>query len=212
MANEYFRIACRGTKPMLQNPVQGDDLLFLIGDTTSQQSTAANKKDAEKQIAERKLCKGPNGELGFPTTWLLAALNGAGRHVLHNREKMTSLDKTNVPTLVTIIPDLKFENGDGFIPFTNKRLKWRASKQEGSIEGTVIQIIRPLIPTWSFSVLVKINLTRVTAQKVLELFQKAGAQGLGDFRPSLGGKFGSFAVIRCKLVTNPAARSMKKAA
>lgn len=208
-----FIISCIGVAPMLQNPMTDETLKELIFGSGGKRKKQATDVPIEK-LAEKKLCKGPNGEFGIPTNYLFAALVDAGRHVIFDKKTNISTAKTSlVPNLLSIIPDLVNEAGDGFIPFKDQKVKWVADVRRGVLaaNGAAVGIVRPKFPTWSFDVTVEINLDEVALDKIQELFKKAGQySGLGDFRPSKRGPFGRFAVA--DFVEMEAAMPQKKVA
>ena len=113
------------------------------------------------------------------------------------KTKISTAKTSLVPNLLTIVPELVNEVGDGFIPFKDQKVKGIADKRRGVLaaNGAAVAIVRPKFPTWAFDVVVEVNLDDIAIEKVQELFKKAGQySGLGDFRPSKRGPFGRFGV------------------
>jgi hypothetical protein len=192
-----YLMSCTGVSPMLQNPMTDDTLDELIYGSAGKRKPPKTDVSIEN-IAEKRLCLGPNGEFGIPANYLFAALVDAGRHVIFDKKTKISTAKTSlVPNLLTIIPELVNEVGDGFIPFKDQKAKWIADKRRGVLaaNGAAVAIVRPKFPTWAFDVTIEVNLDEVAIEKIQELFKKAGQySGLGDFRPSKRGPFGRFSV------------------
>ncbi len=194
-----FLITCVSVSPMLQNPMTDETLDELIYGSAGRRKPP--KADVSiDDIAMKRLCLGPNGELGIPANYLFAALVDAGRHVIFDKKTKISTAKTSlVPNLLTIVPELVNEAGDGFIPFKDQTVKWIADKRRGVLaaNGAAVAIVRPKFPTWAFDVTVEVNLDDVAIEKIQDLFKKAGQNsGLGDFRPSKRGPFGRFTVTQ----------------
>lgn len=191
------RVSCNSRSPMLQNPMTDDTLNELIYGSAGRRKPPTTDVSIE-DIARKRLCLGPNGEFGIPANYLFAALVEAGRHVIFEKKTKISTAKTSlVPNLVTIVPGLVNDVGDGFIPFADQSMKWIADKRRGVLatNETAVAIVRPKFPTWAFDVTIEVNLDEVAIEKIHELFKKAGQySGLGDFRPSRRGPFGRFTV------------------
>ena len=190
-------LSCTSISPMLQNPMTDDTLDELIYGSAGRRKPPKSDVSIE-DIAKKRLCLGPNGEFGIPANYLFAALVDAGRHVIFDKKTKVSTAKTSlVPNLLSIIPELVNEAGDGFIPFKDQKVMWIADKRRGVLaaNGAAVAIVRPKFPTWAFDVIVEVNLDDIAIEKVQELFKKAGQySGLGDFRPSKRGPFGRFGI------------------
>lgn len=207
-----YRISCLGISPMLQNPMTDeilDELIYGSAGKRKPKTTDVSIAD----IAQKRLCLGPNGEFGIPANYLFAALVDAGRHVIFDKKtKLSTLQSSLVPSLVTLLPPLVNEAGDGFIPFKDQKVKWVPDKRRGVLKanGAAVAVVRPKFPTWSFDIECEVNLDLVAIEKVKELFNAAGRySGLGDFRPSKRGPFGCFNVVD---FVEMEARAVEKAA
>lgn len=193
-----YSISILGISPMLQNPMTDDTLDELIYGSAGRRKPP--KTDVTIQdIAMKRLCLGPNGEFGVPANYLFAALVDAGRHVIYDKKtKLSTRESSLVPSLLSIIPDVVTEAGDGFLPFKDQKAKWIADKRRGVLaaNGAAVAIVRPKFPTWSFDVKIEVDLDMVAIEKIQDLFKAAGRfSGLGDFRPSKKGAFGRFNVV-----------------
>ena len=213
MGFQQFRVLCQGISPMLQNPMTDETLDELIYGSAGKRKPPKNDVSIQ-DIATKRLCLGPNGEFGIPANYLFAALVDAGRHVIFDKKtKLSTRESSLVPSLLSIVPDLINEAGDGFIPFQDQKVKWIADKRRGVLaaNGAAVAVVRPKFPTWAFDVTVEVNLDQVAIEKVQELFNAAGRfSGLGDFRPSKRGPFGRFNVV--DFVAMKAQVGVKKAA
>lgn len=210
---QRFVVSCIGISPMLQNPMTDETLDELIYGSAGRRKPP--KTDVSiKDIAQKRLCLGPNGEFGVPANYLFAALVDAGRHVVFDKKtKLSTRESSLVPSLLSIVSPLVNEAGDGFIPFKDQKAGWIADKRRGVLaaNGAAVAVVRPKFPTWAFDVTVEVNLDLVAIEKVQELFNAAGRySGLGDFRPSKKGPFGRFNVA--DFVAMEAAVSEKKVA
>jgi hypothetical protein len=197
MANfTQFRITASSLSPMLLNPMTDEVLDELLGGKGARKG--AQTDITVEQRAEKKLCKGPNGEFGFPTNYLFAALIHAGRQVsLRGKTNVSTATSSEMPGFMSIIPDLVIDGGDGFIPFLDQDVKWVADKRRGVLAANkaAVAIVRPKFPTWAFEVTIEVDLDLISIDKVKSLFEIAGrVSGIGDFRPSKRGPFGRFAV------------------
>ncbi len=193
-----YRISILGISPMLQNPMTDETLNTLIFGSAGTRKGKQTDVSIE-DLAKKRLCLGPNSEGGIPANYLFAALVDAGRHVIFDKKtKLSTRDSSLVPSLLSIIPDLVNDAGDGFIAFKDQNVKWIADKRRGVLaaNGAAVGIVRPKFPTWAFDVTVEVDLDHVDIDKVKELFNAAGRySGLGDFRPSKRGPFGRFSVV-----------------
>lgn len=201
-------ITITGISPMLQNPMTDETLDMLIDRVPGRKGGA--KQGPEKtheQIAAERLCKGPDGELGIPMTWLFAALVEAGRHVIYEKKtKLSTLTSSLVPAFLAI--------QDEFLPFANQaKGMWVVDKRRGVLQatGVAVGILRPKFPNWSFDVVAEVDCDQISLDKIRELFDVAGRFcGLGDFRPNKRGPFGRFLVTKWE--TSKLERQLPKAA
>jgi hypothetical protein len=197
MANlKQFRITATSLSPMLQNPMTDEVLDELLGGKSARKGVQTDI--TVDQRAEKKLCKGPNGEFGFPTNYLFAALVEAGRQVqFEKKTNISTATSSKLPAFFSIVPDVVTDGGDGFIPFLDQDVKWVADKRRGVLAANkaAVAIVRPKFPTWAFEVTIEIDLEQIAIDKIQNLFDIAGRQsGIGDFRPSKRGEFGRFSV------------------
>lgn len=193
---QTFRIVAASVSPMLQNPMTDEVLNELLGGKSARKAIVTDITVDER--ARKKLCLGPNGEFGFPTNYLFAALIDAGRHVQYEgKSKVSTRETSLLPAFLSIVPDVVNDEGDGFIPFTDQSAKWVSDKRRGVLAANkaAVAIVRPKFPTWAFGVTVEIDTDQISVDKIKQLFDIAGRQcGIGDFRPSKRGPFGRFAV------------------
>ena len=200
---QQYRVSCVGISPMLQNPMTDETLDELFYGSGGKRKLPKTDVPLEK-IAEARLCRGPNGEFGFPANYLFAALIEAGRQVIFDKKtKVSTRESSLVPAFLTIVPNLLDEKGDGFIPFTGQDAKWVVDKRRGvnPATGGAMAVVRPKFPNWDFEATVEIDLDQIAVEKVLELFNIAGrSSGIGDFRPSKRGPFGKFRVTKWEVV------------
>ena len=193
-----YHVSCVGISPMLQNPMTDDTLDELIYGSAGKRKPPERDVPLEK-LAEKKLCLGPNGEFGVPANYLFAALVDSGRHVIYDkRVKLSTRDSSLVPALLSIVPDMVDEKGDGFIAFKNQDAKWIVDRRRGVLAANkaAVAVVRPKFTEWAFDVTIEVDLDQIAIEKIKDLFNTAGRlSGLGDFRPSKRGQFGRFKVI-----------------
>jgi hypothetical protein len=198
MANfKQYRVSASSLSPMLLNPMTDEVLDELLGGKSARKGVQTDI--TVEQRAEKKLCKGPDGEFGFPTNYLFAALIDAGRQVMYEgKTKVSTRESSIMPAFLAIIPNIVNDGGDGFIPFLDQSIKWVADKRRGVLAANkaAVAIVRPKFPTWAFEVTVEVDVDLISIDKVKNLFEVAGRQsGIGDFRPSKRGPFGRFSVV-----------------
>lgn len=197
--NTYL-VSCTSMAPLLLNPMTEETLDSLTYGAARRK--APDKNISIREMAEKKVPRGPNGEYGFRSNYLFAALVEAGRHVIFDKKaKISTMQSSHVPVFLSIQPELVCDDGEGFIPFLDQEAakSWIADRRRGVMSsGTskvAVAIIRPKFPSWDFKVSVDIDEDYLDISKVQELFTAAGRiAGIGDFRPSRRGPFGRFTV------------------
>lgn len=191
-SQHFYEIYLRGTEPVLFDPMSLDTLMKIAeGDTAARAKT---KIDLHK-VCEGKLIRGPQGEFGLPLQYLVSSLIEAGRDVKRDaKTKFSTLDKTFLFACV------KFLAQGEFLPFLSHS-DWEPDLRRGVGKSAKVPVpvavMRPKFKEWEFKVLIRALHPRITIQQLQDLFQWAGsAVGVGGFRPSCRGQFGSFVPYR----------------
>jgi hypothetical protein len=194
---QRYRVSCISVSPFLQNPMTDEILDELLGAKGARKKIVTDISVEDR--AKKKLCRGPNSEYGFPETYLFSCLINAGRYVVfEGKKKISTLGESLLPSFFSIVPDVRNESGDGFIPFTDQTAGWVPDKRRGVLAANkaAVAIVRPKFPTWGFEVTIEVDSEQINIDKVQDLFNVAGRQcGLGDFRPLKRGPFGRFKVL-----------------
>lgn len=208
------KIELTGVMPMLQDCMTEETLVKVLHHGERPPPAKDSSPDA---VAYTRIYVGApdsvhKGKLGVPIESLFACLVGAGRKVKYpgTRGGITSADgATTIPEFLTLendyLPFIGLEKFDpeSFDPDGDEAPPWRVDIRRGQMgggggkKGTTVCIIRPKFSAgWKLVATARIELdTPVTLKTVRELFDKAGrTQGLGVFRPSCRGPFGTFRV------------------
>jgi hypothetical protein len=185
---------CEGKKPYLMNPATE----ALLESLRTGIHPPLVKDRSREDVARDKIYR-EEGQIGIPAGNLFACLVEAGRQVdLKSRVKISTKESTQLPSF--------FELEDLFLPYKiegdedyNPEKEWKADMRRGKLpkDGTMVAIVRPRFDRWGFKVRFTIDTSIINVAKVRTLFDLAGRSvGLGDFRPSCRGPFGTFAVKR----------------
>lgn len=195
-------VTCVGDEPMLCNPMSRDQLIAIGEKKTVRWPT--DRPIIEQADEKAKLMMDLDGYYGFRRQWLIGALKEAGRNVETGKaakQKISTATTTRLRGLVRIVPDCLTTDADGekFIRFSSHS-PYERDVRKGSSNATAgksavaVAIVRPLFRNWEFRVRILVS-TQIEISRIRNLFEIAGSnQGLGDFRPGVGGEFGCFAV------------------
>ncbi|MFZ2804371.1 MAG: hypothetical protein WA001_04045 [Patescibacteria group bacterium] len=208
-----FQIILQSVTPMMQD--DRDTILSKSVENTSytnpraelqrlKEEAAPNEYVLRRVRAEYKRHSGSRGESGFPTLMLSSALREAARR-LQRRGEAFGLDPHESYTTVFWL------DGEMFLPFDPDSLAkdWDHSvdPQKNIREGWVPDVrdaksgrqCRPVFPQWRCTVFIKVDyraLDDKTEPFIKEVFEVAGSlEGLGAFRPSNGGTYGTFKLV-----------------
>lgn len=183
-----------GKKPYLMNPAT-DELLEAL--RTGVHAPVV-KDRPRREVAGGKICR-VGKKIGVPSEYLFACLVEAGRQVdLKPRQKISTKESTQVPSFLEIEEmffPFEIEGDEDYDP----EAVWVDDVRRGCLpkDGTAVAIVRPRFNQWGFKVHITVDESILKADRVKELFNIAGRSvGLGDFRPSRRGPFGTFVVKR----------------
>jgi len=182
---------------MLMNPMTDETLDELFAGSGARK---ARKTDiTQEQVAANRVIRednDPNGKIGIPMEYLMAALVYAGKFVKYDaRKNMSTTAGSLVPSLISL--------DDMFYPFKNQTPAngqdnlWLIDKRRGVLKanGVAVAIIRPKIMNWEIDVTLEFDQDEINESKVRAVVEAAGKfAGLGDFRPACKGPFGRFTV------------------
>lgn len=222
MANQIqVKAKLRGLTALLMLPMSDEVLRGL----ETGQHPPVNKDRSRYEVAEERLYRGPNDEIGIPGECLFSCIVGAGKLLKYDTKRsMTTGDSSLVPSFLTVVEE--------FFPLTDRktgkklteglserRVKkleeqnllnreegyWVDARRGVLQNGTAVSIIRPYFPAWAIEATFILSLegTPLNPEKVKELVTKAGlAMGLGSYRPSCKGQFGKFTIDRWDVQEN----------
>lgn len=178
------RIECAGIKPMIQDAYD-DEAEQRPGPSQGRRSrkkavsppAAVVPHAIRREICERKLYRGPQGELGFPTEVLMACLVAGGRHIEIVKKRPLSAEYDSlVPACVRIVePYIVFpEDSQAWVPDPRKA--------ESGI------VFRPRFDQWRFSCTLEIQEAAAEGlmlDHIIQLVRVSGRrEGIGSFRHS----------------------------
>ena len=189
-----IEVYCEGKKPYLMNPATE----ALLESLRTGVHPPLQKDRPRDDVAKEKIYR-EEGKIGIPSANLFACLVEAGRDVvLKSRTKISTAKTTQLPAF--------FEIDQLFLPFGvegdedyDSEKVWKTDMRRGKLpkDGTMVAIVRPRFDKWGITVRFTVDTGIINADKIRELFDRAGRSvGLGDFRPSCRGPFGTFAVKR----------------
>jgi hypothetical protein len=195
VAEATIALVCVGRTPLMMDPMDRETIekTLIFGDRPPKDTTTPTEDRASK-----KMYRNPEGKIALPSDMLFACLRGAGKKVkVGPRANITkSTGETALPAIVTIQEMyLTLKHPE----VTDFDQAWTTDVRRGRLaSGTTCGIVRPKFEKWGFEVTVEIDYTGLeglTEGHIKELFRRAGHnQGLGSFRPSCGGPFGTFDV------------------
>ena len=193
MKIRYVVATCQAFSPILFNPMTGPTLKGLRTGIHPQ-----NPKDREpSDIAKDRLPLWTDPSdgieyIGAPTSYLFAALNGAGREVKQGKSKLATAKSSKVPSVIWI--------DDQFLKFgPSSDVAWIVDERRGVIpkDQIAVCLVRPMIHNWGFTTHLRFDEVFVSTETVLKLVEYAGRfMGLGDYRPDKKGPYGQFIVTK----------------
>lgn len=183
--------------PLLMNPMTDETLDELFAGSGARK---ARKTDiTQEQVAANRVIRengDPNGKIGIPMEYLMAALVYAGKFVKYDaRKNMSTTAGSLVPSLISL--DEMFYPFKNQTPAAGQENLWVIDKRRGVLKanGVAVAIIRPKIMSWEIDVTVEFDEDEINESKVRAVFEAAGKfAGLGDFRPACKGPFGRFTI------------------
>ena len=192
------RAYCVGASPLMMDPMTEETLDGLATGV----HPPIKKDTPHEQVAGAKVMKNAAGEIAIPIENLFAALAEAGRRVKYKgMSKMSTATTTTLPEYFQLLSDDLLLVDNNLKPLTDEA--WEVDKRRGCLkDGTAVCIRRPKFATWNFMVEFEYDENQISEAQLAELFKIAGAvMGLGSFRPSCKGRFGTFKVREWTLVS-----------
>jgi hypothetical protein len=197
---EFKKVAvtCTGVSALLLNPMTPEILKTLPGSGISAGARKMREEITPEDMAESKVLRNKKDEMGIPVEYLFACLVAAGRKVpLEKKTNISTAETTLLPSFLSIEAE-----GD-FIPFLDQTVVWETDIRRVVNKTTkgAMAAVRPKFRSWSFRVVIEVDVAEIGLDKIQQLFRVAGkTQGLGDFRPSKKGQFGRFALTAWEVV------------
>jgi hypothetical protein len=151
-------------------------------------------KDVDpRETCERACYRTSKGIMGFPGAGPARLLREAGS--AHKQRGSRKSLKYVVPAAVMILEELiPFYLPDRKTPITTFEVDGRPVTIP-STKGKVMRY-RPRLNAWAMKIELRVNEDLLDPSIVRQLLTEGGMQqGLGDFRPSCGGPFGTFGVV-----------------
>lgn len=194
-------LVCIGRTPLLMDPMSEEVIVrdLIMGGRPPKDTTTP-----VEERAARKIYRNEAGKIGLPAGMLFASLRGAGRKIkVGPRATLTKYDgETALPAIMTIremFLELKHPDVKDF------ETAWKTDVRRGQLAtGTTCGIIRPKFDKWGFEVTIDVDYTGMeglSEQHIRDLFTKSGrVTGLGSFRPSCGGQFGTYDVAEFEIL------------
>lgn len=186
---QKVNIIIKGTKPLLFNKFGGN----------SEEETVRGKRVqlSPRDEALNRLYREKDGTIYIPFTWLA----GCVRHVAGSFKPQLNKKMKSAKGLV---------GGSVIFPADKIRFCKKLKDSDTEIYSTSavipatkgrIMVHRPMLREWSAEFQVEIDTELLTTDEVHQMFKDAGQRaGIGDYRISKGGPFGTFEVTKFKEV------------
>jgi hypothetical protein len=169
-----------GTAPMIQNNFSQKAIEEMLRKHMG--ITVQREKKVPRQVLENATIYNVKGEICFPPTALKKAMLTASVAV-------KGLKKTQLRASIFI--------EGGSIPFTYERMVPRMDMVRTSGMGRTPDVrFRPMFEGWKARFGIQFSETLLDIQTVVDLVQRAGMGGIGEWRPEKDGNFGTFVVSR----------------
>lgn len=194
-------LVCTGRTPLLMDPMDEET---IVGTLVLGERSPKDKTTSPRDRAGKKMYRDPDGKICLPGGMLFASLRGAGKKVkVGPRATITKYNgETALPAIITIREMFLVLKHPEVADFESA---WKEDIRRGRLQsGQTCGIIRPMFPKWGFEVTIDVDYTGLeglTEAHIRELFRKSGRNtGLGSFRPSCGGQFGTFDVTEFEVL------------
>lgn len=170
---------------MLQNKLTPEVVIKLkkyweeVKKPTKNPTVIKQIKKTEAEVLEAKTHHTADGKVGFPA--------GGFKRGMVNIAQSFGLFKTDIYKGIIVEGDI--------LPLKFKSVE--AHHDMGKIMGkTPIPTLRPMYRNWECELPIKYDMTKFTAEDVVNLVNHAGFySGLGDWRPEKNGAFGQYHVV-----------------
>lgn len=185
---KQVQVTIKGNKPLLMNRFgSGDDQVATV--TRGKKDYGTPLEQAQKAAYQR------DGKLYIPWTWI----SGSIRHVASGfrsslNKKIKSLKGIVGGAVLVKTPEIFFNEGIGI------------NDIEVNSMGAVVQRARilrhrPQINEWTATFFILVDDSLITTDETRAMLEDAGQRaGIGDYRISKGGPYGTFDVIDFKEV------------
>lgn len=188
-------IKLTGITPLILNRYH--DAAAEAATSGSRLSSAAQDRGTPREIAEKKLYTGINGDLIIPQPNLLRCLVDGGQFHKVGKSQVTTSSKSLLygGALDIIAAEILIVHSQ----------PWTVDTRAVVIPSTKGRILahRPRFDDWSLSFTMLIDPTIVGEKLMRQIIDDAGNRvGLGDFRPARKGPYGRFRVDEWKIISN----------
>lgn len=202
-----FEVWIQGTAPMLQHRFSEDaEVSSGKGTRRVQINKETPREQAEKVCYRETNGNGQtSGALYFPGASISRAMREAGS--AHKQKGSRKSIKYIVPAAAIVVEDAMplFVAPPSKTHPKPKRVKdFEVDSRRVVIPSTKGAIMRhrPRLDEWASRFTLRINEDVLDEETIKMLLDESGLQqGLGDFRPSCGGPFGTFTVVSWKEIT-----------
>jgi len=150
-----------------------------------EKSKVKNQKQTEDDV-ESYLYR-EDGKIVQPSTHIVGTLKKAGAKFQITGQGKTTYKNLMGSGVVIISP--------ANIPHVHQ--EWKIDRRPVVVKGSRIVRARPILDPWALEFMVEFDEEEVPKDVLKQIFDYAGRfVGIGDFRPSCGGPFGRFSVVK----------------
>lgn len=182
----FIQVEVVGISPLLCNAFT--DEAAQAATSGDRGSSAAADRGTPREIAERKLYRGTDGEPMIPSPNLLRSIVDGGFFVKIGKKQVTTARSSLVYACAAIDPiEIKIHHKE----------PWRVDTRPVRIPATGGRILqhRAMFDDWRLSFQLDLDTSIINARLMRQIVDDAGKRiGLGDFRPSTKGPFGRYRV------------------
>jgi len=182
-----LKVKIKGTKPLLMNK--------FVGDTEDgNEKVTRGKKDygTPQEQAEKVTYLDKKGKVYVPWTWIAGTLKTVASDFKSSISKRKSLKA--IIGGAALFEDEKIYFTDGFT-----KEDFEVHTTPVVIKGSRISRHRPKFDSWELEFTLALDSSLVTLPEFTAVLEDAGRRaGIGDYRISKGGPFGTFKVLSIK--------------
>lgn len=198
MAMKLYEVWIKSVSPMLQHRFSENAEV----ESGKQTRRVQVKRGTPREEAEKVAHRDKSGEFYFPGSGIMRALREAGGS--HKQKGSRKSLKYLVPAAVIVLEEnmpLFVAPPNGVKSKPTRITEFEVDSRPVRIRATggTIMRHRPRLDEWAACFTLRINDDVMDADTIQQLLTESGLQqGLGDFRPSSGGPFGTFSVVSWK--------------